>query len=334
MSQLNRVLVVGGSGFVGTRLVDRLVTSGQFSVKILDKIKGNFFREITTVGDVRSLNDLRPAFKNHDVVISLAAEHKDNIKPISLYNDVNVEGARNICTAASEAGARIIIFTSTVAVYGFAPIGTDESGKIAPFNDYGRTKYEAENIYRDWQSADPLRRVLVILRPTVIFGERNRGNVYNLFRVIALKRFLMVGSGKNRKSVAYVENVAAFLEYSIKFQPGVHTYNYVDKPDFTMNQLVGLVRAVLGLSDNPSFRLPFVFGYLVGRVFDFAAFLTGREFGISSIRIRKFCANSTYGTSIDKTGFIPPVILEQALIKTIKYEFVEDHLNEPIFFSE
>jgi len=52
----------------------------------------------------------------------------------------NVGGARNLCTVAHEKNIRTIVFTSTVAVYGFAPIGTDESGKIAPFNDYGRTK--------------------------------------------------------------------------------------------------------------------------------------------------------------------------------------------------
>jgi len=43
-----------------------------------------------------------------------------------------------------------------------------------------------------------------------------------------------VGNGKNRKSMAYVENVAAFLEYAMGFEPGVHTYSFIDNPDFTM----------------------------------------------------------------------------------------------------
>jgi nucleoside-diphosphate-sugar epimerase len=71
----------------------------------------------------------------------------------------------------------MIIFTSTVAVYGFAKIGTEESGKIAPFNDYGRTKYEAEEVFKAWQAEAPEERTLVIIRPTVVFGEQNRGNV-------------------------------------------------------------------------------------------------------------------------------------------------------------
>ena len=82
---------------------------------------------------------------------------------------------------------------------------------------------------------DPKIRSLVIVRPTVVFGEGNRGNVYNLLRQIASRRFLMFGDGRNKKSMAYVENVAAFIEYSLSFKKGVHIYNYIDKPDFDMN---------------------------------------------------------------------------------------------------
>ena len=128
-----------------------------------------------------------------------------------------------------------LIFTSSVAVCGFAPADTDESGKSNYFNDYGRTKYLAEQVYKAWQAEDLEIRTLVIVRPTVIFGEGNRGNVYYLLQQIALGRFLMFGDGTNRKSMAYVENVIAFIEYSLSFKPGLHIYNYIDKSDFDMN---------------------------------------------------------------------------------------------------
>ena len=54
-------------------------------------------------------------------------------------------------------------------------------------------------------------RSLVIVRPAAVFGEGNRGNVYQLLRQIASRRFVMVGSGHNRKSMAYVGNVSALL---------------------------------------------------------------------------------------------------------------------------
>ena len=114
----------------------------------------------------------------------------------------------------------------------------------------------------------------------------------------------------------------------------IHTYNFIDKPDFTMNQLVSSVKKVLGHSENVGFRLPFVLGYAIGKGFDLVAAITGKRFAISSIRVKKFCANSVYSTAIEGTGFIPPVSLSHALEKTIKHEFIEKHENEPLYFSE
>jgi len=331
---MQNVNVIGGSGFIGTRLMRRLRDKGVVGGKIIDKAISKEFPDLVTLTDVRSVEKLRESIVDGAVIVNLAAEHRDDVRPLSLYDEVNVVGAKNICTVAREKGVQTLIFTSTVAVYGFAPIGTDESGKINPFNDYGRTKFEAEQVFKAWQAEVPNERTLVIIRPTVVFGEQNRGNVYNLLRQIASGKFLMVGNGENRKSMAYVENVAAFIEYSMSFKPGVHIYNFIDKPDFTMNTLVGNVNRILGRPERIGFRLPFAVGYLIGKGFDLVAAITGKRFAISSIRVKKFCANSVYNTAIDKTGFIPPVPLEQALSQTVRHEFIEKHNDEPLYFSE
>lgn len=311
---------------------DRTITPNDF--KIIDKISSRSFQGHVLLADVRCLEDLRKVVRENSALINLAAEHRDDVQPCSLYDEVNVDGARNVSIVVREKDVKTIVFTSSVAVYGFAPLGTDESGRINPFNDYGRTKYEAEQIYKEWQAEAPDERTLVIIRPTVVFGERNRGNVFNLLRQIASGRFVMVGDGQNRKSMAYVENVAAFIEYGMTFKPGVHIYNYIDKPDFTMNTLVSKVNRILGRSDRVGFRLPFSVGLAIGKCFDLVAKLTGKRFAISAIRVKKFCANSVYNTAIAQTGFVPPVPLEQALEQTIRYEFMEDHGEEGVFYSE
>lgn len=331
---MRNISVIGGSGFVGTRLVRRLQKNDSFNSKIIDKAPSRTFPDLVALCDVRSVEQLRESISAGSVIVNLAAEHRDDVRPLSLYDEVNVEGAKNICTVASERSVKTIIFTSSVAVYGFAPVGTDESGNIAPFNDYGRTKYEAELVFKAWQAEAPTERTLVIIRPTVVFGEQNRGNVYNLLRQIASGRFMMVGSGENRKSMAYVENVAAFIEHTIGFKPGVHIYNFIDKPDFTMNQLVGSVKSILGQPEKMSLRLPFAMGYTIGKGFDLVAAITGKRLAISSIRVKKFCANSVYNSCIDETGFDPPVPLGQALEQTIRHEFIEIHDDEPLYFSE
>jgi GlcNAc-P-P-Und epimerase len=327
------ITVIGGAGFIGTRLCDTLASLDQEFV-ILDKVTSSKYPNASHCCDVRSVNELRSMMPSASIVMNLAAEHRDDVRPVSLYDEVNVGGARNICRVASEKNIHTIVFTSTVAVYGFAPIGTDESGEVAPFNDYGRTKHEAETIFKGWQAEDPSTRCLVIIRPTVVFGEQNRGNVYNLLRQIANRRFMMIGDGKNRKSMAYVENIAAFLHYAVSFKPGIHIYNFVDKPDFSMEVLVGNVNRILGRSDKVNFRMPFIVGYWVGKCFDVLARITGRKFTISSIRIKKFCANSVYNSAIERTGFVPLISLTKALEKTIRYEFVESHSDEKVFYSE
>jgi GlcNAc-P-P-Und epimerase len=331
---MQTVNVIGGSGFIGTRLVRRLSVNNLMNIKIIDKASSKAHPDLVELGDVTYPDQLRATVSEASVIINLAAEHRDDVRPLSLYSDVNIEGARNVCTVAREKNVKTIVFTSTVAVYGFAPLGTDESGKIAPFNEYGRTKSEAELIFKAWQAEAPSERSLVIIRPTVVFGEQNRGNVYNLLKQIASGKFVMVGNGENRKSMAYVENVTAFIEYSLSFKPGLHIFNYIDKPDFTMNSLVANVNRILGRSEAIRLRLPYSIGYTVGKCFDLVANLTGKQFPISSIRVKKFCSNSVYNTALDSTGFVPPVPLERAIEQTVRYEFLENHVNEGVFYTE
>jgi nucleoside-diphosphate-sugar epimerase len=326
------ITIIGGSGFIGTRLCRRL-QDDRVEFMIIDKVKSKTLPEQTIQCDIRNLNDLLKKLKG-DVIINLAAEHRDDVAPRSLYDEVNVQGARNVCEVAEAKGIHTIIFTSSVAVYGFAPIGTDETGEIHYFNDYGRTKYEAEKIYKAWFEKDPENRKLVIIRPTVVFGEQNRGNVYNLLKQISSNIFIMVGSGKNVKSMAYVENVAAFIEYSLSFDKGFHLYNYVDKPDFDMNALVKTVYEELGRKSFTNMHLPYWMGYAGGKAFDLLALVSSKKLTISSIRIKKFCGNTCFNTSVDKTGFKPPVSIEEGIRRTINYEFLNINKEDQLFYTE
>lgn len=317
------ITIIGGSGFIGSCLSKRLAAKGK-DFRIVDKTPRAIFLNKVFLADVRSLGDLRTAICHGSRIVHLAAEHSDDVRPESLYHDVNVTGAVNICAVAREKNIRTIVFTSTVAVYGFAPAGTDEAGGINPFNAYGRSKWEAEQVFRLWQGEQPNQRTLVILRPTVVFGEQNRGNVYNLLRQIASDRFVMVGDGTNRKSMAYVENITAFLEHALSFAPGVHIHNYVDKPDFDMNSLVSTVRQMLGKGPGVGPRLPFFAGYGLGLACDLISRITGKSLPVSSIRVKKFCATTQFATNIAQTNFVAPVGMQEALERTVNFEFLKD----------
>ena len=319
--------IIGGAGFVGTRLAKVLEETGR-PYRIFDKaLTGDQYTDVTLPD---TLNNLPSA----DTLVNLAAEHRDDVSPRSLYNLVNVEGAHNVCEYCRIAKINRIVFTSSVAVYGFAPEGTDEKGAYNPFNDYGRTKMEAEAIYREWLAEDPENRSLVIIRPTVIFGEQNRGNVYNLLHQIASGRFIMFGSGTNRKSMAYIQNVAEFLAFCTQFGSGEHLYNYVDQPDLDMNTLVAISRSVLFGQNRVGLRLPAWLGALAGGCFDILAWISGKKLPISSIRVKKFMSTTAFSTSISKTGFEPSCALAKGIERTLRYEFLEDNKGDKLFYSE
>lgn len=327
-----KITVVGGAGFIGTRLCQDLADR-QIPFEIVDLKKSRRFPEKTKVADIRDLAALRTAVTG-DAIIHLAAVHRDDVRDQSLYTTTNVDGTRNVCVVAAEKRIRSIVFTSTVAVYGFAPPGTGEDGKINPFNEYGRTKYAAEGVLNAWRDEAPDQRNLVIVRPTVVFGEGNRGNVYNLLNQIASGRFVMIGSGKNRKSMAYVGNIAAFLRTAAgAATSGV--YNYVDEPDYDMNTLVSEVRGALKGKKDIGARLPYGIGLLLGYIADMVAKVTGKNFPVSSIRVRKFCASTAFKSKkLDLDGFRPPFQIKEGLQRTLQAEFIAPDSNMEIFFTE
>lgn len=317
-----RTVILGGSGFIGTRLAHLLTEAGQ-SVCIADVRESREFPQLWKSCDVRRAESLGRVLDECTVLINLAAEHRDDVQPLSSYYETNVKGAEQVCSVARAVGLRKIIFTSTVAVYGFQPGATGEDGPFEPFNEYGKTKLEAEAIYRAWAQEDP-GRSLVIVRPTVVFGEGNRGNVYNLLHQMASGKFLMVGSGDNVKSMAYVGNIAAFLSYSLRLGPGVEIFNYVDGPDMSTSELVQFIGRCLGKSGRVP-RVPKSAAMLGGYALDILARISGKRFPISAIRIRKFCETTQFRADriLARTDFVPPFSLREALERTIRFEFAE-----------
>lgn len=312
-----KVLIIGGSGFIGTHLTRELLRRN-ISVCIFDKKNSSSEHQLlVTFGDVRDETALKEAMRDTDIVVNLAAEHRDDVRPISLYYDVNVGGAENICRAAKLSGVNKIIFTSTVAVYGLNAVNPSETSPTEPFNDYGKSKLQAETIFRKWANSNA-NHSLVIIRPVVIFGEGNKGNVYNLIQQIFHNRFVMVGNGKNRKSMGYVGNLVNFFIFALNSSPGIHIYNYADKPDMTVQEIVTHVLLKLGITRKP-LMIPYVAGLLGGYIFDGLSKITGKKFPINSIRIRKFCATTTVATTaIESIINMRPYSLTEGLNRMIE----------------
>ncbi len=323
-------LIIGGSGFVGSFLIKELQ---DYKVHNLDKNPSPFFDNITDIGDIRNIKEIKIPKQTKSIVL-LAAEHRDDVSPTSLYYDVNVQGTKNVLKKMDESGVTNLIFTSSVAIYGLDKNNPDENHIHDPFNHYGKSKWQAEKIIRNWFVNNPEGKSVTIIRPTVIFGERNRGNVFNLLRQISSGKFLMIGKGQNKKSMAYVRNVVRFIKDRLEKQEiGYKVFNYVDKPDFSMNELVSVIEQKMNLN-IPKLKIPYWAGMIGGYWFDFLSKITGKKLSVSSVRVKKFCKTTQFNATKAHNLFEAPYSLKDGIDKTLDYEFINPPKDDIIFYSE
>jgi nucleoside-diphosphate-sugar epimerase len=324
------ICIIGGSGFVGSFLISSL---NEYNINNLDKRQSPFYSKITTIGDITKPEQIKLS-KDTKVVVLLAAEHRDDVSPISIYYDVNVKGTRNVLDKMDSLGIKKLIFTSSVAVYGLNKINPDENHPEDSFNHYGKSKWQAEGVIKEWFDNNPKNKSVTIIRPTVIFGERNRGNVFNLLRQISFGKFLMIGKGQNKKSMAYVGNVVAFIKDRLeKKETGYNVFNYADKPDYNMNELVSVIEKKMNLY-IPKIRIPYSIGMIGGYFFDFLSKVTGTKFSLSSVRVKKFCATTQFNAAKAHDKFNAPFSLKEGLDKTLDHEFINPKKDDILFYSE
>ena len=141
-----KVTLIGGSGFVGTRLLGLLKDDAGYQVRNIDLLQSPFFPELTEIGDVRIQEQMDSKLAGTDVVVLLAAQHRDDVQPVSLYYDTNVEGMKVTLRAMERNGVKRLVFFSSVAIYGLNKPNPSESFPADPFNHYGKSKWESEQV--------------------------------------------------------------------------------------------------------------------------------------------------------------------------------------------
>jgi len=145
----------------------------------------------------------------------------------------------------------------------------------------------------------------------------------------------MVGDGNNKKSMAYVGNIVSFVKFMIdNCTKGYNVFNYIDKPDMTMNQLVEHVEKVLD-KRIPSTHFPYWLGMMGGYCFDLLAAVMRKKLTVSSVRVKKFCATTEFdSTKMQESGFKPPYTLAEGLARTLEFEFVHPRTDDVTFKTE
>ena len=219
-------ILFGGSGFIGTHLIHLLlkecvrpgdviydldlVMPGEEGVVpgIVEKNDGVQYIRL----DVRQPIDFEFAPTPEDVIFDLAAVHRTPGHPEEAYFETNIRGAENVTAFAEKYGIRKILFTSSIAPYGASEDLKMEETLPTPNTPYGISKLVAEKIHQIWQARDPARE-LTIVRPGIVYGKGEHGNMTRLYRGQKKGYFFYAGRKDTIKACIYVKELVRFFKY-------------------------------------------------------------------------------------------------------------------------
>lgn len=242
-------LVTGGSGFIGGHLLDALHRSEDYqSLYSLDIEAPAHARAGVThrAHDVRAPIDL-DFDESIDEIYNLAAVHRTPGHDEHEYYETNLRGALHSCELAERVGARTIVFTSSIAVYGPTEDEKTEASPLTPTSSYGRSKLMAEKIHRDWRARDPERRRLIVVRPAVIFGPGEGGNMSRLAKFQSTGFFFFPGRRDTKKACGYVDELVRSLRFAVASGEPELTYNFCYPKCYTVEEITDAYTEHAGL---------------------------------------------------------------------------------------
>jgi nucleoside-diphosphate-sugar epimerase len=320
-----KIGITGGSGFIGRYFVDNLEKKADIEeMRIIDIADPAFSGNFNYIkGDIRDKSKIDEFCKHLDCVIHLAAAHHDFGIADEEYFDVNEYGTDKLLTAMTKYDVNMLIFYSSVAIYGTVGKPADEHIEPNPENPYGSSKLAAEKKIIEWSKKDEKKKAIII-RPTVVIGARNLANMYFLIDQIYKKRYLFhFGNGNNIKSIAYVKNLVDFSIYllfeKIEKVNQHEIFNYVDYPQMTFKQTISTIHKELG-KPEPRVRIPLNFALTISKIFDLIIALTGKNLPISSARIKKTAAQTQFETvRVSEWKFNPQWDTEEGLKDMVKW---------------
>jgi len=256
---LTRILLTGGSGFIGSHLSGHLKSRG-YTVRCLVHKTGNMNRRLSfdeiCYGDVTQKETLSKAVRGVNIVVHLAAIRGEKPVPMQSYWDVNVSGTANLVEACRVEGVRRFIYCSTVGVMGWIKNPpADESRPLNPTGAYHVTKARAEELVREYTVRSSIEGTIV--RPVITYGAGDiDGMVFKLTRLLRRRRFIWIGRAANRVHLVAIENLIQGFGAVIGNKGSVgETFIIADPTPIPMNHLVNVICDTLKVNP-PMFRLP------------------------------------------------------------------------------
>lgn len=327
---MRSAVIFGGSGFIGSFFADFLVSQA-----IVDKVyladiepphvKNSAFRR-SLIGGSHNIeylqSDVRKPIDLHisdsiGLIANFAAVHREPGHEDFEYYETNLLGAENVSAWAEKVGCDRMIFTSSISPYGCSEVVKDERSLPVPTTAYGGSKLVAEKIHQVWQAKGAATRRLVIVRPGVVFGPGEGGNVSRLIKAVLHRYFFYTGNRDTRKAGVYVKELCNAMWWVLQRQEAldehVSLFNMSMNPGPSIEEYVNAVGKVAEVKRTVP-GLPYGLLLAVSYVIDTVAQPLGIRHPFSPVRIRKLVrSNNILPTYLVENGYPYLYTLESAL---------------------
>ncbi|MFP2997928.1 NAD(P)-dependent oxidoreductase [Spongiivirga sp. MCCC 1A20706] len=292
---IKTAVIFGGSGYIGINLLSFLIKKNTFDkiyVCDINPLKGFnalileekvIYRKI----DVREPIGLTiEGFDSKTSwIFNFAAIHREPGHKYEEYFDTNVPGAEHINDFARRIGIKNIFFTSSIAPYGKSINRRTEKSPLYPETAYGISKALAEKIHQNWLMEDKERK-LVIVRPSVIFGPYDPGNVYRMIKALKKGTFVLPNGGKVIKGYGYVYGLVESMLFTMKKGERQIIYNYAENPVVPLNEMVNIAKKELGYK-RPTIKLSTTILSILAFFIQMAFKMIGKKSDVHPVRVKK-----------------------------------------------
>ena len=266
---MQKILVTGANGFIGSNLVKRLLSEGNEVRSLVRKTSDlSFLNGLNTelfYGDINDVESLKTALNDIDLVFHVAGLAAD-WGPYGIFDKVNFQGTKNVAQTASKAGVKKLVYISTVAFHGFGKINMTEESPVAKnLIPYADTKYKAEQWLWDFQNQTDMK--ITAVRPGNVFGVNDRTFMLKYLEAMQTGKFMEVNKGRSKTCPVFIDNLIDIITLvSREAKADGHAFIATDGLDIDWHTFNSKLADGLGIK-LPKASIPYGVAYPVAKIY-------------------------------------------------------------------